>query len=80
MITKIQANGYRNTSLFSCIRVEVSADGSMVRYQFSFYSTTRQDEVYRRASHWQAIKYSSKGLYFIYHGRREYFDNYLKIK
>ncbi len=61
------------------IEIEVSNDGSCVRYRASNYAPSKGGTEYGRVSRWQEIKYSGERPYFIYHGRREFLDDYMRV-
>ncbi len=61
------------------IEIEISNDCSCVRYRASNYLPSKGGTEYGRVSRWQEIKFSGERPYFIYHGRREFLDDYMRV-
>lgn len=61
------------------IEIEISRDCSCVRYRASNYMPSNGGTEYGRVSRWQEIRYSGDRPYFIYHGRREFLDDYMCV-
>lgn len=59
------------------IEIEISKDGSCVRYRDSYY--LKGEDGYGRVSRWQKIRSNGKRSYFIHHGRREFMNNYTRV-
>lgn len=80
MKARFTTHAAKCTSVFFAIEIEISNDGSCVRYRKSNYAPTKGGTEYGRVSRWQEIKYYGERAYFIFHGRREYLDGYMRVK
>lgn len=66
-------------SVFFGIEIELSDDGSGVRYRRANYAPSTPGIEYSRVSRWQQVKYECDRPYFICNGSREYLDEYTKV-
>lgn len=69
----------KSITIYFGIEIEISRDGSSVRYRKANYIPADEKNKYGHVSHWQDIKYDNERPYFIYHGGREYLDEYMKV-
>lgn len=79
MKANFKPHAFKSTSVYDGIEIEVSNDGSCIRYRYGFYSIASRTMIYGRVSRWQEVRYRGNRPYFIYHGRREFLDEYPRV-
>ena len=79
MKAKFTTHAAKSTSVYFGIEIEISKDCSCVRYRASNYAPSKGGTEYGCVSRWQEIKFSRERPYFIYHGRREFLDDYMRV-
>lgn len=79
MKARFTTHAAKSVTVYFGIEIEVSHDGTRVRYRSSNYAPVKEANRYSRVSRWQEIKCDGDRAYFIFHGRKEYLDEYTKI-